>query len=411
MRSALRHLSRPFEFLARYFFGTDVFISYGRADAFDYAGALAARLAGRGISVFLDQIGTDPGEDVPPSVLRGARRAAVLVVLGSPAALASRAVAQEVNAFRKGRPLVPLSFGPAAARWPEWGKRVWGLPVGQEEEGALRRGEPSDGVVERVALSVGRWRQQRRISVAAMSAVAVVIGAATVLVVLQNRLANTVAEARTANTRLDTASEELQKREKALVQAAADLTALQGLIGRRESELRFVSGNLRKEQQVREEQVQVTTDVWDFLQQGIQKLYASPDLSCAAGTMRMEPALSIYFYSDYTNITNEAKPLLDQFAACYLKMRTPPRITIEGHVSERRRNDTLEGGVTAVVGGGTAEYSLALGERHATAVATYLIARGIPGQSIETVSYGEDFQEPFPLPIMNNRARIAFATR
>ena len=50
-------------------------------------------------------------------------------------------------------------------------------------------------------------------------------------------------------------------------------------------------------------------------------------------------------------------------------------ITIEGHCDER----------------GTAEYNLALGERRAVAVKTYLVALGIAPDRLRTVSYGKEF--------------------
>ena len=50
-------------------------------------------------------------------------------------------------------------------------------------------------------------------------------------------------------------------------------------------------------------------------------------------------------------------------------------ITIEGHCDER----------------GTAEYNLALGERRAVAVRTYLVSLGIAPDRIRTVSYGKEF--------------------
>jgi peptidoglycan-associated lipoprotein len=51
------------------------------------------------------------------------------------------------------------------------------------------------------------------------------------------------------------------------------------------------------------------------------------------------------------------------------------KITVEGHADER----------------GTAEYNLALGERRASAVKTYLVSLGIPADRLETVSYGKEF--------------------
>jgi len=50
-------------------------------------------------------------------------------------------------------------------------------------------------------------------------------------------------------------------------------------------------------------------------------------------------------------------------------------ITVEGHCDER----------------GTAEYNLALGERRAVAVKTYLVSLGVSPDRIRTVSYGKEF--------------------
>ena len=50
-------------------------------------------------------------------------------------------------------------------------------------------------------------------------------------------------------------------------------------------------------------------------------------------------------------------------------------ITVEGHADER----------------GTAEYNLALGERRASAVKTYLISLGVSPDRLKVISYGKEF--------------------
>jgi peptidoglycan-associated lipoprotein len=50
-------------------------------------------------------------------------------------------------------------------------------------------------------------------------------------------------------------------------------------------------------------------------------------------------------------------------------------VTVEGHCDER----------------GTAEYNLALGERRAAAVKTYMVSLGIAPDRLRTVSYGKEF--------------------
>lgn len=63
-----------------------------------------------------------------------------------------------------------------------------------------------------------------------------------------------------------------------------------------------------------------------------------------------------------------------EVVADYLKKRRQARILIEGHCDER----------------GTAEYNMALGERRAAAVMTYIVSLGIPKEQLSTVSFGKE---------------------
>jgi peptidoglycan-associated lipoprotein len=60
--------------------------------------------------------------------------------------------------------------------------------------------------------------------------------------------------------------------------------------------------------------------------------------------------------------------------ADYLKKHPQAKMLIEGHCDER----------------GTAEYNMALGERRATAVMTYLVSLGVPKSALSTVSFGKE---------------------
>lgn len=60
--------------------------------------------------------------------------------------------------------------------------------------------------------------------------------------------------------------------------------------------------------------------------------------------------------------------------ADYLKKNPQAKMLIEGHCDER----------------GTAEYNMALGERRATAVLTYLVSLGVPKAALSTVSFGKE---------------------
>jgi peptidoglycan-associated lipoprotein len=72
-------------------------------------------------------------------------------------------------------------------------------------------------------------------------------------------------------------------------------------------------------------------------------------------------------------VSDEARATLDRQAS-WLQQYSNLSITIEGHADER----------------GTREYNLALGERRANAVKNYLVARGVSGSRINTISYGKE---------------------
>ena len=90
------------------------------------------------------------------------------------------------------------------------------------------------------------------------------------------------------------------------------------------------------------------------------------------------PLKDIYFDFDKADIRPDAKGLLAEDIA-WLKAHPKAVITIEGHCDER----------------GTSEYNLGLGERRAKATKDYLVASGIDGKRIATVSYGKE--RPFVL--------------
>jgi len=83
-----------------------------------------------------------------------------------------------------------------------------------------------------------------------------------------------------------------------------------------------------------------------------------------------------FFDFDSYALSSEAKGTLEQNAK-QLKAATAGNVTIEGHCDER----------------GTEAYNLALGEKRANAAKDYLVALGVSGSRINTVSYGK--QRPF----------------
>jgi peptidoglycan-associated lipoprotein len=63
-----------------------------------------------------------------------------------------------------------------------------------------------------------------------------------------------------------------------------------------------------------------------------------------------------------------------QVVADYLKKHPKAKLQIEGHCDER----------------GTSEYNMALGERRATAVMTYLVSLGVSKADLSTISFGKE---------------------
>ena len=82
---------------------------------------------------------------------------------------------------------------------------------------------------------------------------------------------------------------------------------------------------------------------------------------------------TIHFDFDKSMIKPEFTKILDAHAK-YLVANPAKLVTVEGHADEK----------------GTPEYNIALGERRAVSVATYLENMGVASSQINVVSYGEE---------------------
>jgi outer membrane protein OmpA-like peptidoglycan-associated protein len=81
----------------------------------------------------------------------------------------------------------------------------------------------------------------------------------------------------------------------------------------------------------------------------------------------------VHFDFDMDQLRPDAIQVLDRVVDG-LKQNPGTRVRIEGHASFE----------------GTAEYNLVLGERRAARVRDYLVSRGIPASSLDTLSKGEE---------------------
>ena len=95
---------------------------------------------------------------------------------------------------------------------------------------------------------------------------------------------------------------------------------------------------------------------------------------------------TVYFDYDKSSVDSEYLELL-QAHADYLTKNPAAKVMIEGHCDER----------------GTPEYNIALGERRAKSVQTYLQNAGVSSSQISVVSYGEE------KPAVQGASEYAFA--
>lgn len=81
----------------------------------------------------------------------------------------------------------------------------------------------------------------------------------------------------------------------------------------------------------------------------------------------------VLFDTDRSSIRGDQRPILERQAA-WMARNAGVRVQVEGHADER----------------GTREYNLALGQRRANAARDVLVAGGVSGARITTISYGKD---------------------
>ena len=99
-----------------------------------------------------------------------------------------------------------------------------------------------------------------------------------------------------------------------------------------------------------------------------------------------KPLGDVFFALDSSDLPDEARASLQKNSE-YMKRWSSLKISVEGHCDER----------------GTAEYNLALGERRANAVRTYLTSLGVGADRMTVVSKGKE------QPFCNERAEACYS--
>jgi WD40 repeat protein len=221
--------------------GYDLFISYRRADANDYALRLADRLTKIGFRCYLDQFSSSADANLPEDVKYALRNSAGLVVVGSPGALESKAIAEEVSIFSKlSRTILPISAADTLND-DTWSGLIKGISRTDETQEALEKGRPSRQVLTRLSDSA-RFRrrnaQLKRTFLATLAGIALIIVAGLgSTVVLGRQAAAARSQAQGAVKSKDKALEDEKAAEDKRDAAISRLSEIQAELGRKETEL------------------------------------------------------------------------------------------------------------------------------------------------------------------------------
>ena len=81
----------------------------------------------------------------------------------------------------------------------------------------------------------------------------------------------------------------------------------------------------------------------------------------------------VFFETDRATLRADQRPVLERQAR-WMGQHQQVQVSVEGHADER----------------GTREYNLALGQRRANAARDVLVANGVSGARVSTISYGKD---------------------
>ncbi|MFT5759345.1 MAG: peptidoglycan-associated lipoprotein [Alteromonadaceae bacterium] len=146
------------------------------------------------------------------------------------------------------------------------------------------------------------------------------------------------------------------------------------------------SNSETEEQSQVETNTQTTTSVEDNVQVTAAQEAAKFEEQKRQQMEKLRSEHIVYFDFDTSTVSSQFASVLDAHAN-FLNANSNVSILVEGHADER----------------GTPEYNIALGERRAKAVLTYLENLGVSASQLTTVSYGEE------KPLVKSRTEDAFA--
>jgi len=128
-----------------------------------------------------------------------------------------------------------------------------------------------------------------------------------------------------------------------------------------------------EDQAATDAEAQAAAEAEKLKQQEIQEQMLKEKMARQAAAKKRFVNQNIHFEFDSAQLSSMAKMIIREKAE-WLKANPGVSVTIEGHCDER----------------GTTVYNLALGERRAAAVESYLVDLGISGNRLKKVSFGEE---------------------
>jgi outer membrane protein OmpA-like peptidoglycan-associated protein len=336
-----------------------------------------------------------------------------MTVIGSPAALRSASISDEIAAFPSDRrPLILVRFASAADQTPEWAKLVEGLAVDRRPVTELNSGMPSETVIDRIDQAVGNHRQTQRIRRTGMSAAVLLIVAVSGASLAGWQLTRTLQDLTTvrrslsgAQHQIDEATSRRVELERSNQRLSDEAKTLEKTITAERARLAETRKEADLQKRGRQAQIAATDEVWRLVDQAaeiFQTLY-SQNTTCEGGTL--PSIITVFFYFDRISLSDTAKKQLDDFAECCRRAAERPSLLIEGHIAQTVVRD--EDLAVRRPAAASPEYGLAISERRAMIVRDYLVERGIPSSRMQAINYGgERPRFADNLDLLNNRAEI-----
>ncbi|MGV3598248.1 MAG: OmpA family protein [Bacteroidota bacterium] len=354
--------------IKRYIFGFDIFISYSRVDGSHYAAGLANILTRSKLTCFIDQWGTEPGEELPAGLKRTLSSSKLLILIGTSYAANSKSVQKELTLFleQKRGIIIPIDFD-VLERSPFF-EKISGLARSNESIESLSSGLPSDEIVERIKNSVGyssQNRRLRRIAIWTLFALLFMVCLITAGGFYLNNLNNNISD---LNLKIVTSSNvlvEMKKNEKVILDSIKAAEQKNTLLIKQ-----IQQGNLQLAEERTKLEIQKIKTI-ELVNEQLKELKLD-----AIRTNGITISTIFFRYGSFS-LPQEFKVQLDKIII-FLKEHSEFTIEIEGYSFEI----------------GEAEYNSKLSEKRAETISRYLISKGVSSDRITLKAYGENKLNP-----------------